>query len=170
MLAVYATHAAPDDPLSALKIGERPEPEVREGWVRVQVSHASLNRHDLFTLRGMSGHPAGITYPLILGNDAAGTLEDGTTVVIYPVMGSDEWCGDETLDPGLKNCISARCIFRSPRPLATYTAFFVNGSMSVWYMQVAISRANRIKPAYPVGVPKAPPPTLPAHPLSGPPV
>jgi len=61
MFAVYATHAAPDDPLSALKVGERADPDVPEGWVRVKVSHASLNRHDLFTLRGMSGHPEGIT-------------------------------------------------------------------------------------------------------------
>ena len=76
MFAVYATHAAPDDPLSALKVGERPDPDVPEGWVRVKVSHASLNRHDLFTLRGMSGHPEGITYPIILGNDAAGTLDE----------------------------------------------------------------------------------------------
>jgi NADPH:quinone reductase-like Zn-dependent oxidoreductase len=72
---------------------------VLEGWVRVRVSHASLNRHDLFTLRGMSGHPEGITYPIILGSDAAGTLDDGTPVVIYPVMGSEDWRGDETLDP-----------------------------------------------------------------------
>jgi NADPH:quinone reductase-like Zn-dependent oxidoreductase len=100
MFAVYATHAAPDDPLSALKVGERPDPDVPDGWVRVKVSHASLNRHDLFTLRGMSGHPEGITYPLILGNDAAGTLDDGTPVVIYPMMGSEDWRGDETLDPG----------------------------------------------------------------------
>ena len=99
MFAVYATHAAPDDPLSALCIGEMPEPNVPEGWVRVKVSHASLNRHDLFTLRGISGHPEGIAYPLILGNDAAGTLDDGTPVVIYPMMGGDDWRGDETLDP-----------------------------------------------------------------------
>src|SRR5438477_7693108 len=99
MLAVFATHAAPDDPLSALKVGEQPEPNVPEGWVRVKVSHASLNRHDVFTLRGISGHPEGITYPIILGNDAAGTLDDGTAVVIYPLMGSDDWRGDETLDP-----------------------------------------------------------------------
>jgi len=99
MFAVYATHAAAEDPLSALEIGERPEPDVPGGWVRAKVSHASLNRHDLFTLRGISGHPEGITYPIILGNDAAGTLDDGTPVVIYPVMGSDDWRGDETLDP-----------------------------------------------------------------------
>lgn len=99
MFAVYATHAAPDDPLAALKVGEQPEPDLPEGWVRVKISHASLNRHDLFTLRGMTGHPEGINYPIILGNDAAGTLDDGTPVVIYPVMGSDDWRGDETLDP-----------------------------------------------------------------------
>ena len=99
MFAVYATHASPNDPLAALKIGERPEPDVPNGWLRVKISHASLNRHDLFTLRGMSAHPEGITYPIILGNDAAGTLDDGIQVVIYPVMGSDDWHGDETLDP-----------------------------------------------------------------------
>src|SRR5258707_12582130 len=99
MFAVYAPHAAPDDPLAALRIGELPDPDVPEGWVRVKISHASLNRHDIFTLRGMSGHPEGITYPIILGNDAAGTLDDGTPVVIYPMMGSDDWRGAETLDP-----------------------------------------------------------------------
>src|SRR6202521_708217 len=99
MFAVYATHASPNDPLAALKIGERPEPDVPDGWLRVKITHASLNRHDLFTLRGMSAHPEGITYPIILGNDAAGTLDDGVQVVIYPVMGSDDWHGDETLDP-----------------------------------------------------------------------
>src|SRR5262245_53353916 len=99
MFAVYATHAAPDVPLAALKVGERPEPDVPQGWVRVKVSHASLNRHDLFTLRGLSGHPEGIPYPIILGNDAAGTLDDGTPVVVYPVMGGTDWRGDETLDP-----------------------------------------------------------------------
>src|SRR5258708_5498557 len=99
MFAVYATHADPENPLAALKIGERPEPTVPAGWVRVKVSHASLNRHDLFTLRGITAHPEGIVYPMILGNDAAGTLDDGTPVVIYPLLGSDDWRGDETLDP-----------------------------------------------------------------------
>jgi NADPH:quinone reductase-like Zn-dependent oxidoreductase len=99
MFAVYATHADPLDPISALQIGERPEPAVPGGWVRVKISHASLNRHDLFTLRGISGHPEGIKYPIILGNDGAGTLDDGTPVVIYPLMGSDDCRRDETLDP-----------------------------------------------------------------------
>ncbi|ADO68817.1 zinc-binding dehydrogenase [Stigmatella aurantiaca] len=100
MLAVYASHPSFDDPLSALAVGERPEPVIPDGWVRVKVSHASLNRHDLFTLRGISGHEAHpIPFPMILGNDGAGTLDDGTEVVIYPVLNSPGWRGDDMLDP-----------------------------------------------------------------------
>jgi NADPH:quinone reductase-like Zn-dependent oxidoreductase len=36
---------------------------------------------------------------MILGNDGVGVLDDGTPVVIYPMMGSDDWRDDETLDP-----------------------------------------------------------------------
>jgi NADPH:quinone reductase-like Zn-dependent oxidoreductase len=99
MFAVYASHADPENPLAALKIGERPEQTVPAGWVRVKISHASLNRHDLFTLRGITAQLEGIAYPMILGNDAAGTVDDGTPVVVYPLMGTDDWRGDETLDP-----------------------------------------------------------------------
>jgi NADPH:quinone reductase-like Zn-dependent oxidoreductase len=99
MFAVYAARANPDDPLASLVLGERPEPEVPDGWVRVKISHASLNRHDLFTLQGITAQSDPIPFPMILGNDGAGTLDDGTAVAIYPVMGSDDWRDDETLDP-----------------------------------------------------------------------
>lgn len=99
MFAVYAKEANVDDPLASVVVGERPEPIVQEGWVRVKVTHASLNRHDIFTLRGMTSQEQPIPFPMILGNDAAGVLEDGTPVVLYPVLGSDDWKGDETLDP-----------------------------------------------------------------------
>jgi len=99
MFAVYCETPNLEDPLAALIAGNRPEPEIPEGWVRVKVSHASLNRHDLFTLQGITAHAEGISFPMILGNDGAGTLNDGTTVVIYPVLGSNDWRGDETLDP-----------------------------------------------------------------------
>jgi NADPH:quinone reductase-like Zn-dependent oxidoreductase len=98
MFAVYAKAANPAHPLQALALGDRPEPEIAEGWVRVKLSHASLNRHDIFTLRGITAHEEGITFPMILGNDGAGVLDDGTEVVIYPVMGSPDWRQDETLD------------------------------------------------------------------------
>src|SRR6201984_679943 len=100
MFAVYAARPNPEDPLASLVVGDRPEAEVPDGWVRVKISHASLNRHDLFTLRGITAPPDPIPFQMIRGNDGAGTLDDGTPVVIYPVMGSDDWRDDETLDPG----------------------------------------------------------------------
>jgi NADPH:quinone reductase-like Zn-dependent oxidoreductase len=99
MFAVYAKEANLNDPLSSLVVGERPEPGIPDGWVRVKMSHVSLNRHDVFTLRGLSAQKEPIPFPMIMGNDGVGTLDDGTEVVIYPVMGSPDWRGDETLDP-----------------------------------------------------------------------
>jgi NADPH:quinone reductase-like Zn-dependent oxidoreductase len=98
MLAVYAKGPEFADPLSALVIGERPEPVVPDGWVRVRISAASLNRHDLWTLRGVGVHP--LKFPTILGCDGAGTLDDGSEIVLYPVITSTNWCSNETLDPG----------------------------------------------------------------------
>ncbi len=99
MLAVYAEKADEKNPLSGLKVGELPKPTPQEGWVRVKVSHASLNRHDIFTLMGINGQTEPIKFPMILGNDGAGTLDDGTEVGIYPVMGDPNWRGEEILDP-----------------------------------------------------------------------
>src|SRR6201997_609313 len=98
MFAVYAKEANFNNPLASVVVGEQPEPVVPEGWVRVRVTHASLNRHDIFTLMGVTAQKEPIPFPMILGNDGAGLL-DGTPVVIYPLIGSDSWRGDETLDP-----------------------------------------------------------------------
>ncbi len=97
MFAAYADAPNPDDPLAALRLGERPEPVVPPGWVRVAVRAASVNLHDLWTLRGVGIHPD--AFPMILGCDAAGVLDDGAEVVVHSVISSDEWRGDETLDP-----------------------------------------------------------------------
>ncbi|HEV3114908.1 MAG TPA: zinc-binding dehydrogenase [Candidatus Binataceae bacterium] len=99
MFAVYAKEANLSNPLASVVVGERPEPIVPEGWVRIRVTHASLNRHDIFTLLGVTAQREPIPFPMILGNDGAGLLDDGTPVVIYPLIGSDNWRGDETLDP-----------------------------------------------------------------------
>jgi NADPH:quinone reductase-like Zn-dependent oxidoreductase len=64
MFAVYCETPNLDDPLAALIVGNRSEPRIPEGWVWVKVSHASLNRHDIFTLRGMTAHPEGIAFPM----------------------------------------------------------------------------------------------------------
>ncbi|MGI8726458.1 MAG: zinc-binding dehydrogenase [Solirubrobacterales bacterium] len=98
MLAAYATDAAPDDPLSALEVGERPDPDPAEGWVTVDVRAASLNHHDLWSLRGVG--LKGERLPMILGCDAAGTDPDGNEVIVHSVIGDPDWRGDETLDPG----------------------------------------------------------------------
>ncbi|HEV2770452.1 MAG TPA: zinc-binding dehydrogenase [Solirubrobacteraceae bacterium] len=97
MFAVYASAPNAEDPLSALDQGERPDPEVADGWVEVDVRAASLNMHDVFTLRGV-GLPED-RFPMILGCDGAGVLDDGTEVVIHSVISSPGWVGDETLDP-----------------------------------------------------------------------
>ncbi|BBG03483.1 MULTISPECIES: zinc-binding dehydrogenase [Pseudonocardia] len=97
MFAVYAQEPNADAPLDALVVGERPDPEVPDGWVSVSVSAASLNMHDLWTLRGVGIKPD--QFPMILGCDGAGTLDDGTEVVLYPIIGDPDWRGDETLDP-----------------------------------------------------------------------
>ena len=98
MFAVYASEPNPHDPLAALRIGDRPDPEVPEGAVAVTVVAASLNMHDLWTLRGVGITPE--RFPMILGCDGAGVLPDGSEVVIYPVLTSPGWIGEETLDPG----------------------------------------------------------------------
>ncbi|KAH8807206.1 hypothetical protein F5884DRAFT_751797 [Xylogone sp. PMI_703] len=97
MLAAYATKGDLDDPLSAIKIGQQPIPKVRDGWLKVKITTAGLNYHDNFTLRGVGPHP--LTFPGVLGCEACGTLEDGTEVILYPVMGDPNYRGDETLDP-----------------------------------------------------------------------
>ncbi|MBM7808141.1 NADPH:quinone reductase-like Zn-dependent oxidoreductase [Geodermatophilus bullaregiensis] len=97
MRAVFVSSPSPDDPLSVLEVGDRPEPEVPDGWTTVQVKAVSLNHHDLFSLRGI-GLPQE-RMPMILGTDAAGLDEHGNEVVVHGVVATPEWTGDETLDP-----------------------------------------------------------------------
>ena len=97
MFAVYAESFSPDDPLSGLTLGERPDPEPQDGWTTVQVKAAALNHHDLWSLRGVG--LAEDALPMILGCDAAGLDEDGNEVVVHAVVSDPSWTGDETLDP-----------------------------------------------------------------------
>jgi NADPH:quinone reductase-like Zn-dependent oxidoreductase len=98
MRAVYAESIHPDDPLAGLVVGERPEPVAPQGWTRVAVRAASLNHHDLWTLRGVGIKAEQL--PMILGCDAAGFDEaTGAEVVVHSVINAEGWSGDETLDP-----------------------------------------------------------------------
>lgn len=85
MFAAYAASTHPDEPLRGLELGDRPEPEGRPGWTTVRVRAASLNHHDLWSLRGVG--LAAEDLPMILGCDAAGVDEDGNEVVLHSVIG-----------------------------------------------------------------------------------
>jgi NADPH:quinone reductase-like Zn-dependent oxidoreductase len=97
MLAAYAARTDANDPLSALEVGERPDPDARPGWTTVTIKAAGLNHHDVWSLRGV-GLPAD-RLPMVLGCDGAGLDPDGNEVIVHAVIPSDGWRGDETLDP-----------------------------------------------------------------------
>jgi NADPH:quinone reductase-like Zn-dependent oxidoreductase len=97
MFAVFAESFSTDDPLSGLVVGERPEPEVPDGWTTVEVRASSLNHHDLWSLRGVGLREDAL--PMVLGCDAAGLDEDGNEVLVHAVVSDPGWRGDETEDP-----------------------------------------------------------------------
>src|SRR6516164_6090030 len=88
MFAVTAARISPEDPLAALSLGDHPDPSPPDGWVTVTVRAASLNHHDVWTLRGVG--VSADRLPIVLGCDAAGVDEDGNEA---------DYGGDETLDP-----------------------------------------------------------------------
>jgi NADPH:quinone reductase-like Zn-dependent oxidoreductase len=97
MFAVYAEKFSSDDPLSGLVVGERPDPEVPDGWTTVTVKASALNHHDLWSLRGVGLKEESL--PMTLGCDASGLDEDGNEVVVHAVISDTSWRGDETFDP-----------------------------------------------------------------------
>ncbi len=78
-------------------MGECSDPVTADGWTTVEVRAASLNHHDLWSLRGVGLREDRL--PMILGCDAAGVDEDGNDVVVHAVITDPSWRGDETLDP-----------------------------------------------------------------------
>jgi NADPH:quinone reductase-like Zn-dependent oxidoreductase len=70
-----------------VEVGERPEPVERENWTTVEVRAASLNHHDLWSLRGVGLREDQL--PMILGTDAAGVTPDGAEVIVHGVIGAD---------------------------------------------------------------------------------
>ncbi|NDB18742.1 MAG: Zn-dependent oxidoreductase [Actinobacteria bacterium] len=99
MFAVTAQKTNADDPLAGLHCGEHPENEVPDGWVRVRVRAASVNHHDIWTLRGVGISPERL--PIVLGCDAAGVeVGTGREVIVHSVIADPSVTGDETTDPG----------------------------------------------------------------------
>jgi NADPH:quinone reductase-like Zn-dependent oxidoreductase len=85
MFAAYAARIDRDQPLNGLELGDRPAPESRPDWTTVNVKAASLNHHDLWSLRGVGLGEESL--PMILGCDAAGIDAAGNEVVIHSVIG-----------------------------------------------------------------------------------
>jgi NADPH:quinone reductase-like Zn-dependent oxidoreductase len=100
VLAATITRANPEDPLAGLAVGEHPEPVAPEDWSIVEVRAASLNHHDLWSLRGVG--PKQAPLPRVLGTDGAGIDESGREVLIHALVTNPTWAGHEILDPGLK--------------------------------------------------------------------
>lgn len=97
MLAAAVTAFRPDDPISGLTVGERPAPEAPEGWVTVRVVAASLNHHDLWSLRGVGLREEQL--PMIVGTDAVAADDSGAQFVVHSVIGDPAaGGGDETFD------------------------------------------------------------------------
>jgi NADPH:quinone reductase-like Zn-dependent oxidoreductase len=97
VLAVRAARFGGDDPLDNLEVTEVADPVPGDGEVLIAVGAASLNHHDLWTLRGIGSRP--LTQPQVLGCDAAGTVLGyggaevpegappvGSAVVVHSVM------------------------------------------------------------------------------------
>jgi NADPH:quinone reductase-like Zn-dependent oxidoreductase len=97
VLAVFAAEISRDDPLYGLRVGDRPDPEPPDGWSVISVKAASLNHHDLWSLRGVGLSEDRL--PMILGCDAAGLDGDGNEVILHAVISDPDWRADETFDP-----------------------------------------------------------------------
>ncbi|MEU6147487.1 zinc-binding dehydrogenase [Streptomyces sp. NPDC047081] len=83
MRAAVATRFDVDNPLAGLEVRDLETPPT-PGWARVHVRAASFNHHDIWTLRGLSGHR--VDPPLVLGTDAAGVTDDGQEVIVHAVV------------------------------------------------------------------------------------
>lgn len=98
MRAIAATKISSDDPVSGVELIDVPEPEPMPGQVVVTVTAASLNHHDLWSLRGVGVGEENL--PMTLGSDVAGVTEDGREVVVHSLIADpDRGGGDELLDP-----------------------------------------------------------------------
>jgi len=89
-----------------LRLEEVPDPDPGPGEVVVRLSHAALNRRDLFATRGQYPGAKPDALPVVLGSDGAGTVaargegvggpEEGAEVVVNPAL---HW-GDDPDVPG----------------------------------------------------------------------
>ncbi len=98
MIAASVTSFHPDQPLAGLTVGDVAELPAPDGWVTVTVTAASLNHHDLWSLKGVGLREEQL--PMVLGTDAAAVDHEGNEYVVHAVIGDPAaGGGDETFDP-----------------------------------------------------------------------
>lgn len=99
MRAAVAVRMDEKDPLSALELRDGwPMPEPAPGQVSIRVAATTVNRHDLWTLKGVGVRPE--HFPMILGCDIVGWDPEGREVMVTGAFADpDAGGGDETLDP-----------------------------------------------------------------------
>jgi NADPH:quinone reductase-like Zn-dependent oxidoreductase len=91
-VSVRALELVGFDGPASLQIASRPEPQPRQGEVRVRLRNMALNHLDVFITRGLPKRPL----PAILGSDGAGVVDAvgegasnvkvGDEVVLYPIV------------------------------------------------------------------------------------
>ena len=87
-----------------------PSPPAGAGWHRVRPRLAGICGSDLATVAGKSSRyfePI-VSFPFVPGHEIVGALEDGTRVVVEPVLG----CAARGIDPPCPDCAageSGRC-------------------------------------------------------------
>jgi NADPH:quinone reductase-like Zn-dependent oxidoreductase len=84
VLAAFAVSQNADDPLSGLAVAERADPVPRPGWEVVEMRAATVNHHDLWSLRGPA--LAAERLPMTLGTDLAGVTSSGREVIVHAVV------------------------------------------------------------------------------------
>jgi NADPH:quinone reductase-like Zn-dependent oxidoreductase len=93
-----ASKISRDAPATAVAVIDREEPVAADGQVLVTVRAASLNHHDLWSLRGVGVSEDRL--PMVLGSDVAGVTEDGREVIVHALIADPaRGNGDELLDP-----------------------------------------------------------------------
>lgn len=87
MRAGTVTSFDSEQPLNGLSVTDFPDPVDREYWTTVEVKAASINHHDVWSLRGVGLREQQL--PMVLGTDAAGLAPDGTRVLVHGAIGAD---------------------------------------------------------------------------------
>ncbi|MCR4751433.1 MAG: zinc-binding dehydrogenase [Eubacterium sp.] len=64
-----------------LILEERPVPQVREGWSRIQVKGFGVNHSEIFTRKGLS---PGVVFPRVLGIECVGIVDETTDPALLP--------------------------------------------------------------------------------------